>query len=107
MSTLEKNKQAAKQLIRGLRPGDKTNTHGALRKSLEFDDSLEAVFLLTDGRPTAGDIVQPDHIIDDILHRNRFRHLNFNTIGIALSESTERFLQTLAVESGGEFRAAK
>lgn len=103
----EKNKQAAKLLIRGLRPGDSTNTYGALRKSLEFDESLEAVYLLTDGRPTAGEIIRPDRIVDDILHRNQFRHLNFNTIGIALSDSTKRFLQTLAVESGGEFRAAK
>ena len=102
----EQNKQQANYFIRTLQPGDTTNTHGALRMSLEFDDSLEAVFLLTDGRPTSGEIVFPDSIIDDILHRNRFRHLNFNTIGIDLSPETTRFLKTLSKESGGEFRTA-
>jgi hypothetical protein len=73
---------------------------------LEFDDQLEAVFLLTDGKPTIGEIVSKPAIVADILHRNRFRHLNFNTIGIAVDGSTKSFLQQLAKESNGEFREA-
>ncbi len=103
----EDNKLEAIGHVRRLRDGSKTNTHGALRQALEFDNNLEAVFLLTDGRPTSGDIVHPNAIIDDILHRNRFRHLNFSTIGIAVENSTEQFLKTLAEETGGEFRAAQ
>ncbi len=53
----EENKREAISFIRRLGYGDKTNTYGALRFSLEFDDQLEAVFLLTDGRPTIGEIV--------------------------------------------------
>jgi hypothetical protein len=101
------NKQDASDLIRGLRPGETTNTYGALRRSIDFDDTLEAVFLLTDGRPTTGEIVRPEAIVEDILYRNRYRHLNFNTIGIAVSGLTESFLKTLADQSGGEFRSAK
>ncbi len=103
----EENKREAISHVRRLRDGSKTNTHGALRKALEFDENLEAVFLLTDGRPTTGDLVHPNAIIDDVLHRNRFRHLNFSTIGIAVEDSTELFLKTLAEETGGEYRAAK
>jgi von Willebrand factor type A domain len=100
----EANKLDAIQFVKRLGLGDKTNTYGALRRSLEFDPSLEAVFLLTDGRPTVGNIVAPNGIIADILHRNRFRHLNFNTIGIAVEGPTEAFLRTLAEQSNGEFR---
>lgn len=102
----EENKLEAIQFVRRLGYGDRTNTYGALRRSLEFDDDLEAVFLLTDGRPTAGNIVAPSGIVNDILHRNRFRHLNFNTIGIAVEGPTESFLRRLAEESNGEYRKA-
>jgi hypothetical protein len=43
-------------------------------------------------------------IISDILHRNRFRHLKFNTIGIALDGPTKEFLRSLAENTAGEFR---
>ena len=102
----EDNKLKAIDFIRRLGYGDRTNTYGALRKSLDFDDELEAVFLLTDGRPTIGELVDPAKIIHDILGRNRFRHLNFNTIGIAVTATTESFLKRLAEESSGEYRRA-
>ncbi len=102
----EENKREAVNFIRRLGYGDKTNTYGALRYSLDFDDQLEAVFLLTDGRPTIGEIVAKPAIVTDILHRNRFRHLNFNTIGIAVDGATKSFLQQLSKESNGEFREA-
>lgn len=102
----EQNKREALQFVRRLGYGDRTNTYGALRYSLDFDSQLEAVFLLTDGRPTIGEIISKPAIIQDILHRNRFRHLNFNTIGIAVDGSTRAFLQALAKQSNGEFRQA-
>ncbi len=105
-SATEENKLEAIQFVRRLGYGNQTNTYGALRRSLDFDDDLEAVFLLTDGRPTTGDIVAPVSIVNDILHRNRFRHLNFNTIGIGVKGPTETFLKKLAADSNGEFREA-
>jgi hypothetical protein len=106
VAATEENKREAIDFVRRLGYGDKTNTYGALRYSLEFDDQLEAVYLLTDGKPTIGEIVSKPRIVADILHRNRFRHLNFNTIGIAVDGSTKAFLQQLAKESNGEFREA-
>ena len=102
----DENKLKAIDFVRRLDYGDRTNTYGALRKSLDFDDDLESVFLLTDGRPTIGTLVDPNKIINDILGRNRFRHLNFNTIGIAVTSTTEAFLKRLASESSGEYRRA-
>jgi hypothetical protein len=103
----EENKREAIEFVRRLGYGDKTNTYGALKFSLEFDDQLESVFLLTDGKPTFGEIRDKAVIVKDILHRNRFRHLNFNTIGIAVDGATRAFLQQLATESNGEFRDAR
>lgn len=101
----EENKRAAILHVRRLDYGSDTNTYGALRRALDFDPALEAVFLLTDGKPTSGEIVQPARIARDIIHRNRWRHLNINTIGISVGGPTESFLRSLASNSNGEFRA--
>ena len=102
----EDNKLEAIAFIRRLGYGDRTNTYGALREALTFDNDLESIFMLTDGRPTIGATVEPGKILADILGRNRFRHLNFNTIGIAVNPNTEAFLKQLADGSGGEYRRA-
>ncbi len=102
----EQNKLEAIAFIRRLGYGDRTNTYGALRQLLTFDQDLETVFLLTDGRPTIGETTEPEKILVDILGRNQFRHLNFNTIGIAVNPRTEAFLKQLAEGSGGEYRRA-
>ena len=100
----DSNKQAAIRFVMRLGLGSSTNTYGALRRSMTFDDDLEAVFLLTDGAPTTGDITAPKGILNDIGHRNRMRHLKINTIGIGLNAPTRNFLKALAEHCGGEFR---
>lgn len=99
-----KNKAEAIRFVRGIGIGNRTNTYGALALSIIFDPSLEAVYMLTDGRPTLGSIVQTDLIVNDIMHRNRFRHLRFHTIGIAVEGETKTFLERLAKGSLAEFR---
>ncbi|QDS92163.1 hypothetical protein FF011L_09000 [Roseimaritima multifibrata] len=98
------NKDAAMELVRRLGYGRRTNSYGALRESLVFDDQLEIVFFLSDGRPTCGQIIRPRWIVDDIIERNRLRHIKFNTIGISVSGESEYFLRSLAERSNGEFR---
>jgi hypothetical protein len=98
------NKLAAIAFVQRIQLGDKTNTHAVLSEALEFDDQLEAVFILTDGQPTTGNIRRPDAIVDDIVNRNRQRHLKFHTIGIGVRGVTSQFLESLAEKTGGEFR---
>lgn len=100
----EENKRKAIEFVKQIRWGDRTNTYGVLSEALQFDDQLEAVFILTDGHPTAGAIQQPKAIIRDIVRRNRMRHLKFNTIGVGVNPATGNFLKTLADETGGEYR---
>ena len=98
------NKREATAFVSHVYYGEKTNTYDALVKATDFDDQLEAVFMLTDGRPTFGKVRRPDAIIDEIVRRNRSRHLKFHTIGIGHLGETVLFLKTLAEETGGEFR---
>ena len=100
----DRNKRDAIRFVSRLGYGGKTNTYGALRKSLDFDDDLEAVFLLSDGIPTTGQIVAPQGILNDIVLRNRIRHLKINTIGMGLNAPTREFLRQLATQCSGEFR---
>ncbi|QDT04272.1 von Willebrand factor type A domain protein [Rubripirellula lacrimiformis] len=103
----QQNKDAAMKFVHRLGYGQRTNTYGALYDSLQFDDELEVVFLLSDGRPTMGRITHPQQIVADIIGRNRLRNVKFNTIGIAIAGETEQFLKTLAEQSNGEFRNAE
>ena len=103
----EENKQAAAQFVKKIQAVGSTNTYGALRRCIDFDDQLEAVFVLTDGKPTAGQIVAPRAIVEDIMRRNAMRHLVFNTIGISVEGPTENFLKVIAERSNGEFRMTK
>ena len=103
----DENKEDAIKFVSRLAYGGSTNTHGALRRSLDFDDALETVFLLTDGQPSCGELIAAPLIVDDIVQRNQLRHLTINTIGIAVNPTTERFLKTLAEKCGGEYRNAR
>ncbi|MGB7347482.1 MAG: VWA domain-containing protein [Pirellulaceae bacterium] len=98
-----KNKKDATTFVYRLGVGGSTNTYGALRASMDFDDDLEAVFVLTDGKPSSGNIVDPGRIVDDIVYRNRLRHLKINTIGIAVNDHTKLFLKSLAQRCSGQF----
>ncbi|TWU00853.1 VWA domain-containing protein [Stieleria varia] len=100
----DENKQKAIRYVSALNCGKKTNTYGALRRAIEFDYQLEAIFVLTDGRPTTGQVVVPELILTDILQRNQFRNITINTVAIAAEESLAGFLQGLTTPSGGEYR---
>ncbi|WP_161604399.1 VWA domain-containing protein [Roseiconus nitratireducens] len=100
----ESNKREAIQFVQYLSAGSSTNTHAALCRGLNFDAQMEAIFLLTDGKPTYGQLVQPAAILTDVLRRNESRHVTVNTIAIAVEPLMQGFLRNLAEPSGGEFR---
>ncbi|QEG02499.1 von Willebrand factor type A domain protein [Stieleria maiorica] len=103
----EENKRNATRFVEYLSAGRSTNTYAALRQSLSFDPQLEAVFLLTDGEPTAGQIVNPSAILLDILRRNEVHNVTINTIAIAVEPLMATFLRNLSEPSNGEFREVR
>ena len=103
----DSNKRNAIRFVEYLSAGRSTNTYAALRRSLSFDPQLEAVFLLTDGEPTYGQIVNPSAILLDILRRNEVHNVTINTIAIAVEPLMATFLRNLSEPSNGEFREVR
>lgn len=100
----EQTKREAIQYVSNLACGNRTNTYAALRQSLEFNPQVEAVFLLTDGQPTTGQLVNPSAILLDVLRRNQVHNITINTVAIAVEPVMETFLRRLTEPSQGECR---
>jgi len=101
------NKNEAVRFLDKIYPGHDTNTYGALEKALHVEENIEAIFLASDGAPTAGAIVAPAKIIVDISRQNRFRHIMISTVGISIEGSAEDFMRELAAQNGGEYRGTQ
>jgi hypothetical protein len=89
----------------------KTNTYGVLMKGLgvagrgthdaAYDVEVDTIFFLSDGRPTAGELIDPDDILQEVRVANELRKVVIHTI--ALGEFQKEFMRTLARENGGVF----
>lgn len=76
-----------------------TNIHGALQSA--FDDmSVDTVYLLSDGQPSAGDVVDVQELADTVARWNRDRRIIIHTISFGRDSP---LLQRLAAESGGRY----
>jgi hypothetical protein len=89
----------------------KTNTYAVLMKALgvagrgardrAYDVAVDTIFFLSDGRPTTGELVDPDDILAEVRAANELRKVVIHTI--ALGEFQKEFMRTLARENGGVF----
>jgi len=96
----EPNKRAAAAFVNGLLADGLTATSDALQAAFTFD--AEAIFFLSDGAPTAGQITDPAAIIDFVTRFNQGRYVSVNTISIMGGAA---FLEALAEANHGSFRA--
>lgn len=99
------NKDAAARFISGLVAREQTGTYDALTAAFTYD--AEAIYLLTDGAPTTGRIVNPGEIIAAITRGNLARRLTIYTIGIGAGPEGglfDEFLRTLAEQNYGQYR---
>lgn len=80
-----------------------TNVHDALEVAFG-DRDVDTLFLLTDGRPSSGPIVDWTELADEVARWNAGRSIAIHTI--AIGEKSD-FLERLARESGGEHRVAR
>ncbi|HYC76572.1 MAG TPA: hypothetical protein VEI02_02990 [Planctomycetota bacterium] len=102
-------KTQARRFAERLGASGSTDLHGGLVAALEprksaaenFRDSVDTVFLLSDGQPTAGALRDPDEIVADVLDRNRGRAVRIHTVG--LGEFDAALLRGLARACGGVF----
>ncbi|MDA1264156.1 MAG: HEAT repeat domain-containing protein [Planctomycetota bacterium] len=93
--------------------GGRTNTWGALAWALGIDADLkrprddayelevDTIFFLSDGKPTAGEFIDTDDIVDEVKKANLLRKVVLHTI--ALGPFQKSFMERLARDSGGAF----
>lgn len=99
----KKRRQDAETAIAALAARGPTNVHDALK--LAFADAdVDTIFLLTDGHPSSGPIVQPDALAAEVERWNVARGVRIHTIGIG---EASKFLERLAAASGGEHTTAR
>lgn len=98
----ETARKEATVFVRSLQPDGTTATGDAL--ALAFTLDVEAVYLLSDGEPTAGRVVAPAEIVRMVAEANRTRRVSVHTIGIAAEPRLAEFLAVLARENYGHFR---
>ena len=109
-----KNKASARKFVEELKPAGATNIFDALTTSMEIaappargrDPDADTIFFMTDGVPTAGRIIDPHQILDEITRRNRVLGVTLHTVGVS-KEQNAAFLLNLAKRNGGRYVAYK
>jgi uncharacterized protein YegL len=109
-----KEKDKAFKWIEGLKADGGTATSDALehafeiiktRKALkQFEKGADTIFLMTDGKPSLGKIIEPLLIREMVKKMNRERQITINTIGVGDGHDAD-FLKGLASENNGEYLA--
>ena len=101
----DSNKADAIRFVEGARLELGTSTYDALLAAFKYD--AEAIYLLTDGAPASGTIVNPLAIVNAITAQNRSRRESIYTIGVGVGPPGsvfEVFLKALAEQNYGLFR---
>lgn len=99
----DKRRQAAAAFTKGLAARGATNVHDGL--ALAFADAeVDTIFLLTDGQPSAGPVVDEEALLRAVAGWNVGRGICIHTVAIG---GRSRFLERLAEQSGGEHTVAR
>jgi hypothetical protein len=96
---LSTNKQEVLQAVDKLQARGGTNIHDALELAFA-DPDVDTIYLLTDGRPSAGEITDVQDLADQVQRWNHQRQIVVH--GIAVGEDSA-LLKRLAQESGGQY----
>jgi hypothetical protein len=99
------NKDAAARFVGALVAREQTATYDALAAAFNFD--AEAIYLLTDGEPTTGRVVNASDIVASISRGNLARRLSIYVIGIGVGPEGgpfDAFLSELAKRNFGQYR---
>jgi hypothetical protein len=91
--------------INRLKAEDSTHTYDALKTAM--DQHPEAIYLLTDGKPTGGTLVNPADILEAIKQTNKYRRTTIHVIGLDPGPPDgvfSKFLEELAAQNWGQYR---
>lgn len=102
IETSQKTRKAAIEFTNEQRASGGTNIYDALLAAYD-DPRIDTIYLLTDGSPTAGSVIEPAEIRERIRRLNRSRKVQINCISIGTKSP---FLQGLANDTGGKYTEA-
>jgi hypothetical protein len=100
------NKARAQKFILRMKPGSETASYDALAAALALAGATEEVFFVSDGRPTAGKIINPADIVRTITYMNFLHRVAINTVPIDAQGPAVQFMSALAADNGGSCRSA-
>ncbi len=108
--------EGTKKVIQGWvtkqKPVGGTNIHDALEAGFRFASTVtgrpvvDTIFFLTDGRPTAGRLLDSKRILDAVREWNDSLKLRIHAVGIGEDHDAD-FMRELAQIGGGEYRVRK
>jgi len=95
---IKANLREAQALVAKVAPRGSTNIFDALDVAFAHKEA-DTIYLLSDGDPTNGRIIDPDDILREIRKMNRLRQIVIHTISFGSS----RFMKALADQNGGQY----
>jgi hypothetical protein len=99
----KKSQKAASKFLGGVSARGGTNLYDPLEDALQ-DPNVDTIYLLSDGRPSAGKYTDVDDILRSVRRLNRLRKIQINTIAIG---SDSKLMRRLARQNGGFYRSLK
>ena len=93
----ERSREEAKGFVDKLGAMGGTNLYGALQYAFE-DSEVDTIFVLSDGEPSAGDVVDPFEIREHVRRWNKDREIVINSIAVG---GSFQILEWIAEDSGG------
>jgi Mg-chelatase subunit ChlD len=94
------SRQEAQSWIERLGAGGGTNLYDSVREAFA-DKDVDTIFILSDGEPTTGEVIDPFRIREDVARWNKHRKITINTIAIG---GNLEVLEWLAKDAGGKYR---
>jgi HEAT repeat protein len=94
------DRQEALTWIERLGAAGGTNLYDSVRQAFE-DKDVDTIFILSDGEPTTGEVIDPHRIREDVRRWNKHRGIKINTIAIG---GNLEVLEWLAKDAGGTYR---
>lgn len=99
LAPIRQNLKEAQALVSKLAPRGSTNIFDALEAAFVLHKEADTIYLLSDGDPTNGRIIDQEDILREIRKMNRLRQIVIHTISFGSSG----FMKALADQNGGRY----
>lgn len=119
----DKNRERFRKYVNELRADGGTNLWCGLEEALKikslvygdrYESNVDEIFLLSDGAPTVGDVLDPIEILRLVQETNRFARVRLNTVFISTPDAKdplpptmtitpEELMKRMAEQNGGKY----